>query len=130
MDTAAYQGKLGRALRTVGLSGDAFMVSGDAAGNADADDFALDETFELPLPGTPARAETDATTGGAKKDPFDAAAKAMSAAAAQAQAVTDAETAARNAKKKKRDDREEKKRNKKSNKDDDDDDDEKDAMRT
>ena len=46
MDREAYRGKLGRALRTVGLSGDAFMTR-------DAPDAAEDAAAQLPLPGTP-----------------------------------------------------------------------------
>ena len=46
MDQEAYRGKLGRALRTVGLSGDAFMTR-------DAPDAAEDAAAQLPLPGTP-----------------------------------------------------------------------------
>jgi hypothetical protein len=46
MDQEAYRGKLGRALRTVGLSGDAFMTRNEP-------DVAEDAAAELPLPGTP-----------------------------------------------------------------------------
>ena len=46
MDREAYRGKLGRALRTVGLSGDAFATS-------DAPAVAEDGGAEPPLPGTP-----------------------------------------------------------------------------
>ena len=131
MDQEAYRGKLGRALRTVGLSGDAFATR-------DAPDVLEDGAAELPLPGTPPqmlaadaqemalldradakRAGSRAKEAGlrAKKtkrekkkaenaeakekaaqgsnDPFDDAAAAMKSAAAEAQAVTDAETAQR-----------------------------------
>ena len=131
MDQEAYRGKLGRALRTVGLSGDAFATR-------DAPDVLEDGAAELPLPGTPPqmlaadaqemalldradakRAGSRAKEAGLKakktkrekkkaenaeakekaaqgsNDPFDDAAAAMKSAAAEAQAVTDAETAQR-----------------------------------
>ena len=139
MDKEAYQGKLGRALRTVGLSGDKFMMADDV-------DVDGEEELTLPLPGTPqqmfaadadearamdavdaARSLKDAKSSEkAKQDPFGDAAKAMAKAAAEAQAVTDAETAARNAK---RENKKVKKGKKAKKQKKDDDGDDKDALR-
>jgi hypothetical protein len=65
MDREAYRGKLGRALRTVGLSGDAFMTR-------DAPDAAEDAAAQLPLPGTPPQMFAADATEAAAMDQADA----------------------------------------------------------
>lgn len=83
-----YRGQLGRALRTVGLSGDAFMVRETVQ---EEEEPAEEEETPLPLPGTP---PLDADAESKKRsDPFGEAKGAMAAAAAEAKAITDKETA-------------------------------------